>query len=85
MSDEIKKAGCEPADKCCLCMPIVCGMKTLSTLCLLTTVGATALNIILFTKDTDAGLIALFVLIPSLVSSFFFARFLFIDPKGGRD
>ena len=83
MSD-VEKKGCEPEDKCCKCMPIVCGMKALSYLNLIGVVTNTALAITLCTQDSDAGLIYFFCLIPVFVASIFFARFLLLDAKRGR-
>ena len=36
---EEKKRGCEEDEKCCLCLPIGCGIKTVGTLHIIGTFG----------------------------------------------
>ena len=81
---EVEKKGCEPADKCLFCIPILNGMRAFSVLTLISTIVNTAFAITLTCYDSDAGLIYLFILVPIWVAAVFLGRFLFMDAEKGR-
>ena len=81
---EVEKKGCEPADKCLFCIPILNGMRAFSVLTLISIISNIAFAITLTCYDSDAGLIYFFIIIPMLVAAVFLLRFLFMDAEKGR-
>ena len=71
-----KTKGCEDADKCCICLPIGCGLKTMSVVGIISTVVYMGLAGLLTAVDTAAGAIMFVAIGPMIVGGYLYIRFL---------
>lgn len=71
-----KKSGCEDQDKCLLCFPTGCGIKTIGILHIIGTVILCGFAALLVEIDVAAGAIMFTALIPMIAAAYFYIRFL---------
>ena len=75
-ASKAQDAGCDPAGKCCLCLPIGCGLKTYAVLHILGSVGYMGLAGLLTEVDATAGGIMFVAILPMIIGAYLFIRFL---------
>ena len=68
--------GCEDPDKCCLCFPVGCGIKTIGVFHILGTIVFCGFAALLVEVDVTAGAIMFTALLPMIAAAYFYIRFL---------
>ena len=73
---EEKSTGCEDANKCLMCFPLGCGLKTLGVLHIIGTITMAGMAAVLTEVDTTAGAIMFVGLSPMITAAYFYIRYL---------